>query len=47
MIDNNDVEEKDLLNQIKNNQKFEKILQDKKILKCFFVKNRLINILLK
>ena len=42
-----DVEEKDLLNQIKNNQKFEKILQDKKILKCFFVKNRLINILLK
>ncbi len=42
-----DVEEKDLLNQIKNNQKFEKILQDKKILKCFFVRNRLINILLK
>ena len=42
-----DVEEKDLLNQIKNNQKFEKILQDKKFLKCFFVKNRLINILLK
>ena len=41
-----DVEEKDLLNQIKNNQKFEKILQDKKILKCFFVKNRLINILI-
>ena len=33
-----DVEEKDLLNQIKNNQKFEKILQDKKIFKMFFCK---------
>ena len=42
-----DLKEKDLLNQIKNDQKFKKFLLDKEILKCFFVKNRLINILLK
>ena len=42
-----DIEKKDLLNQIKNDQKFKKYLQNKYILKCFFVKNRLINILLK
>ena len=35
-----------LLEEIKNNPNTKKIIKDKKINKCFFVKNRLINILI-
>ncbi len=41
-----DISEEKLLEEIKNNPKTEKIIKDKKINKCFFVKNRLINILI-
>ena len=41
-----DISEKELLKEIKKNQYTKKIIQNKKINKCFFVKNRLINILI-
>ena len=41
-----DISQEELIKEIKNNQKTKKIIQDKKINKCFFVKNRLINILI-
>ncbi len=44
--ENADINEKEFLNKTKDNEIMKKILQDKKIKKTFFVKNRLINILL-
>ncbi len=41
-----DISEKKLINEIKNNLITKKLLENKKINKCFFVKNRLINILI-
>ncbi len=41
-----DISEEELIKEIKNNQNTKKIIQNKKINKCFFVKNRLINILI-
>ena len=41
------IDEKNLLSLIQSNQQTKKILENKKINKYFFVKNRLINILLK
>jgi len=41
-----DVSQENLLEEIKNNSNTKKIIKDKKINKCFFVKNKLINILL-
>ena len=41
-----DISQEELIKEIKNNQKTKKIIEDKKINKCFFVKNRLINILI-
>jgi len=43
--ENADINEKEFLNKTKSNEIMKKILQDKKIKKTFFVKNRLINIL--
>ena len=40
------ISEEELINQIKNLDDTKKILEDKKIKKSFFVKNRLINILI-
>ena len=40
-----DVSQENLLEEIKNNLNTKKIIKDKKINKCFFVKNKLINIL--
>jgi leucyl-tRNA synthetase len=42
-----DVEEKTIMEQIKKDDKMRKNFENKKISKIFFVKNRLINILLK
>ena len=42
-----DITEKLLIEQIKTNEKTMKIIQNKQINKSFFVKNRLINILIK
>ena len=42
-----DITEKALIKEIKNNQNTKNIIVGKKINKCFFVKNRLINILIK
>ncbi len=44
---NKDISEEKLLNEIKNNDRTKKIVENKAINKIFFVKNRLINILLK
>ena len=41
-----DISQEELIKEIKNNQSTKKIIKDKKINKCFFVKNRLINILI-
>ena len=41
-----DTTQEELLNEIKNNQNTKKIIENKKVNKCFFVKNRLINILI-
>ena len=41
-----DISQEELLKEIKNNINLQKIIKDKKINKCFFVKNRLINILI-
>tara|TARA_B100000965_G_scaffold280816_1_gene238692 strand:- start:1241 stop:2803 length:1563 start_codon:yes stop_codon:yes gene_type:complete len=41
-----DISKEKLLEEIKNNPNTKKIIKDKKINKCFFVKNRLINILI-
>ena len=41
-----DITEKELIKEIMNNQNTKKIIENKKINKCFFVKNRLINILI-
>jgi leucyl-tRNA synthetase len=40
-----DISEKELMKEIMNNESTKKIIENKKINKCFFVKNRLINIL--
>ena len=40
-----DISEKELMKEIINNVSTKKIIENKKINKCFFVKNRLINIL--
>ena len=40
------ITEKQLIKEIMNNQGTKKIIENKKINKCFFVKNRLINILI-
>ena len=41
-----DISEKELIEEIMNNESTKKILGNKEINKCFFVKNRLINILI-
>ena len=41
-----DISEKELIEEIMNNESTKKIIENKKINKCFFVKNRLINILI-
>ncbi len=41
-----DISQEELLNEIKNNLNTKKLIENKKINKCFFVKNRLINILI-
>ncbi len=41
-----DISQEELIKEIKNNKKTKKIIENKKINKCFFVKNRLINILI-
>ncbi len=41
------ISEKELIKEIMNNKDTKKILEDREINKCFFVKNRLINILIK
>jgi len=41
-----DISKEELLKEIKNNSKTKKIIENKKINKYFFVKNRLINILI-
>jgi len=41
-----DISQEELINEIRNNSITKKILENKKINKCFFVKNRLINILI-
>ena len=40
------ISEEELIKEIMNNQVTKKIIENKKINKCFFVKNRLINILI-
>jgi len=40
------ISEKELIKEIMNNESTKKIIENKKINKCFFVKNRLINILI-
>ena len=40
------ITEEELIKEIMNNQNTKKIIENKKINKCFFVKNRLINILI-
>ncbi len=42
-----DISQEELINQIRNNSNTKQLLKNKEINKCFFVKNRLINILLK
>ena len=42
----NDSSEEEIFKIIKNNEKLEKFLKDKKILKKIFVKNRLINLII-
>ena len=41
-----DISQETLINEIRNNSITKNILENKKISKCFFVKNRLINILI-
>ena len=41
-----DISQEELINEIRNNSVTKKIVENKKIKKCFFVKNRLINILI-
>ena len=41
------ISEEELMKEIMNNKDTKKILEDKEIIRCFFVKNRLINILIK
>ena len=41
-----DISEKELIKEIMDNKNTKKIIENKKINKCFFVKNRLINILI-
>jgi len=41
-----DISEKELIKEVMNKENTKKILENKKINKCFFVKNRLINILI-
>ena len=45
IIENTDLNEKEFLSKTKDNEIMKKALQNKKIKKTFFVKNRLINIL--
>ena len=41
-----DISEKELIKEVMNKENTKKILENKKINKCFFDKNRLINILI-
>ena len=41
-----DINQEELMKEIMNNKGTKKIIENKKIIKCFFVKNRLINILI-
>ena len=43
----NNLEEKDLIKQIKNTNEIQKFLNDKKIIKSIFIKNKLINLIIK
>ena len=42
---NKDINEKDLLLEIKNNVKINKFLKDKEIKKSIYIKNKLINLI--
>ena len=44
---NKDITQEELISKIKNNEKIKNIFENKIIDKSFFVKNRLINILIK
>ncbi len=43
---NKDINEKDLLSEIKNNEKLSKFLKDKEIKKSIYIKNKLINLII-
>ena len=43
---NKDINEQDLLFEIKNNQKLSKFLKDKEIKKSIYIKNKLINLII-
>ena len=43
---NKNISEEELMKEIMNKESTKKIIENKKIKKCFFVKNRLINILI-
>ena len=43
---NNDINEEDLLFEIKNNEKISKFLKDKEIKKSIYIKNKLINLII-
>ena len=43
---NKDINEKDLLFEIKNNEKLSKFLKDKEIKKSIYIKNKLINLII-
>ena len=45
MTFNKDINEKDLLLEIKNNVKINKFLKDKEIKKSIYIKNKLINLI--
>ena len=42
-----DITERDFINNIKNSKEYDKIFKDKKIIRSIFIKNRLINLILK
>ena len=43
---NRDIEEKDLLIEIRNNEKLKKFLENEKIKKSIYIKNKLINLII-
>ena len=47
ILTENDLEEKDLIKQIKNTNEIQKFLNDKKIIRSIFIKNKLINLIIK